>query len=117
MPPPENAIATADVELSAAVAAFKQSFLDHLFGALGRSLAHATRNDKYLALALAVRERVFETGAQTLETYRTARKVAYLSAEYLPGPHLANNLLSLGSTEIARTAMHELSLDYDDLLA
>ena len=45
------------------VAAIKQSFLDHLFGALGRSLDAATRNDKYLALALAVRERVFETGS------------------------------------------------------
>ena len=26
-------------------------------------------------------------------------RVGYLSAEYLPGPHLANNLLSLGITE------------------
>jgi glycogen phosphorylase len=27
------------------------------------------------------------------------RRVAYLSAEFLPGPHLANNLLNLGITE------------------
>ena len=31
-----------------------------------------------------------------------ARRVAYLSAEFLPGPHLANNLLNLGITERRR---------------
>jgi starch phosphorylase len=98
------------------VADIKQSFLDNLFGALGRSLAAATRNDKYLALALTVRERVFHVGGETLEAYRSSRAVAYLSAEYLPGPHLANNLLSLGITEDARAAMSELGVDFSDLI-
>ena len=99
------------------VADIKQSFLDHLFGALGRSLEAATRNDQYLALALTVRERVFETAELTLEAYRRSRAVAYLSAEYLPGPHLANNLLSLGLTDHAQTAMKELGLDFYGILA
>ena len=99
------------------VAEIKQSFHDHLFGALGRSLDAATRNDKYLALALTIRERLFEVGEQTLEAYRHLRAVAYFSAEYLPGPHLGNNLLSLGMTDQARTAMDELGIDFDDILA
>ena len=42
-----------------------------------------------------------ERGTRTMENYyaHDASTVAYLSAEYLPGPHLANNLLSLGITE------------------
>jgi len=38
-----------------------------------------------------------------METYaeQDARLVAYLSAEFLPGPHLANNLLNLGILEPA----------------
>src|SRR5512139_585955 len=82
------------------VADLKQSFLDNLFCALGRLPMAATRNDAYTALALTVRDRVFQQGVRTLRTYaeHNARVVAYLSAEFLPGPHLANNLLSLGIT-------------------
>ena len=96
----------------------KQSFLDNLRCGLGRSLERATRRDAYTALALTVRDRVFERGVQTLERYaeEDGRVVAYLSAEFLPGPHMANNLLSLGLTDVARQAMSELGLDFDDLL-
>ena len=49
-------------------------------------------------------------GVRTLEPmpHQDARVVAYLSAEFLPGPHLANNLLNLGLTESTRQAMTEL---------
>jgi starch phosphorylase len=42
--------------------------------------------------------------------------VCYLSAEYLLGPHLGNNLLNLGVLQEARQAMEELGLDFDGLL-
>jgi hypothetical protein len=45
-----------------------------------------------------------------------ARRVAYLSAEFLLGPHLANNLLNLGITEAAREAMSGLGYDLDEIL-
>jgi len=100
------------------VADLKRSFLDNLFCGLGRMPAVATRNDAYTALALTVRDRVFMQGVRTLEAYagRNARVVAYLSAEFLPGPHLANNLLNLGITDQARQAMSELGLDIDSLV-
>jgi len=100
------------------VADLKQSFLDHLFCGLGRVPTAATRNDAYNALALAVRDRVLCQGVRTLETYheRDARVVAYLSAEFLPGPHLANNLLNLGILEQTRQAIAEVGLNLDDLL-
>jgi starch phosphorylase len=44
------------------------------------------------------------------------RAVAYLSAEFLPGPHLANNLLNLGITAETRQAMGELGLNLDELI-
>ena len=47
----------------------------------------------------------------------TRAVVAYLSAEFLPGPHLANNLLNLGITEAAREAMRGLGYDLDEILA
>src|SRR5512140_1155064 len=107
-----------DVRTGSSVADLKQSFLDNLFCGLGRVPMAATRNDAYTALALTVRDRVFKQGVRTMETYaeQDARVVAYLSAEFLPGPHLANNLLSLGLTEPAREAMSQLGLDLDELI-
>ncbi len=96
----------------------KQSFLDSLLCGLGRVPAAATRNDLYTAVALAVRDRVLMRGVRTLETFarQDARAVAYLSAEFLPGPHLANNLLNLGIAEEARRALKELGHDLDELI-
>ena len=96
----------------------KQSFLDNLFYGIGRVPSVATRNDLYTALALTVRDRVFRHGIHTIETHeeQQARRVAYLSAEYLPGPHLGLNLLNLGITEQARQALSQLGYDLDDLI-
>jgi starch phosphorylase len=100
------------------VADLKQSFLDNLLCALGRVPMAATRHDLYVALALTVRDRLLRQSVHTLERYaeRDARVVAYLSAEFLPGPHLANNLLNLGLVEPNRQALAELDIDLDDLI-
>jgi glycogen phosphorylase len=96
----------------------KQSFLDNLFYAMNRVPAVATKNDLYTALALTVRDRVFRSSVHTIETYgeHKPRVVAYLSAEFLPGPHLGNNLLSLGITAQTRQALSEVGYDLDELL-
>src|SRR5690348_2040548 len=97
----------------------QQAFRDNLRHALGRSEQVATKHDLYFALALTVRDRVLQRTVESLETYGGAnvRRVAYLSAEYLPGPHLANNLLNLGITEATRQAMQMLGHDLDELIA
>jgi glycogen phosphorylase len=96
----------------------KQSFIDNLFYGMGRVPAVATRNDLYTALALTVRDRVLRRGVNTLESHgeQQPRRVAYLSAEYLPGPHLGLNLLNLGITEQTQQAVSQLGYDLDDLL-
>ncbi len=78
----------------------------------------ATPNDIYTALALTVRDRVHKQGVRTTEALveQEARVVAYLSAEFLPGPHLANNLLNLGIMEEARQALSEFGLDLDQVM-
>ena len=99
-------------------AAIKQGFVEHLLVGMGRAPAVATRHDAYVALALTVRDRMLRRCVQTIETAAEsqARIVCYLSAEFLPGPHLANNLLNLGIMEAARQALTELGLDLEALL-
>src|SRR5439155_24964413 len=86
---------------------------------LGRIERYATKHDLYVALALTVRDRLFQRAVESMQTYggADARRVAYLSAEYLPGPHLANNLLNLGITEVTREALRELGYDLDEIVA
>jgi len=102
----------------ASVADLKRSFRDNLLCGLGRIPRVATLNDKYTALALSVRDRVLKQGVETMETYaqKDVRVVAYLSAEFLPGPHLENNLLNLGIVEPTRQAMAELGLSLAELV-
>jgi glycogen phosphorylase len=106
------------VRTGLSVADLKQSFLDNLFCGLGRVPAVATPNDAYMALAFTVRDRVLKQGVRTLEAYARGdvRAVAYLSAEFLPGPHLATNLLNLGITDTVRQALAELGVSLDTLI-
>jgi starch phosphorylase len=99
-------------------AALEQCLVDNLLCAVGRPPSVASLQDLYQALALTIRDRVLCLGVQTLDAHarRDARAVAYLSAEFLPGPHLANHLLSLGLSEAAREATARLGLDLDEII-
>jgi starch phosphorylase len=101
-----------------AVEALKHAYRRKLYNLLGRFPAVATRNDKYLALSYAVRDRLMQRAIATGQTYyaEQSRTVCYLSAEFLLGPHLGNALLALGITEDARRAMEEMGEELDDLL-
>jgi starch phosphorylase len=92
---------------------------DHLFHTRGTLPEHATRNDWYLAFAYAVRDRLIERWIATARTLmqRDVRVVAYFSAEFLVGPHLANNVLNLGIESEMREAARLLGLDFDQLVA
>jgi starch phosphorylase len=107
-----------DVRHGTSIKAFQRAFTDSLLYAVGRFPAVATANDRYLALSHAVRNRLFRQWMATGETYRLrrSRTVCYLSAEFLLGPQLGSNLLSLGLHEEARAAMTELGFDFDALL-
>ncbi len=104
---------------SASKEAFKRAFLDNLFYIQGKFPALATKLDYYQALAYAVRDRMLQRWISTAAAYTTqgSRTVAYLSAEFLMGPHLGNNLLNLGIYDEVRQAIAELGLDFDELLA
>jgi starch phosphorylase len=117
-PPKLPDLSPADPRTGRSQEDIKQSFLDNLFYGMGRAPMGATRNDLYTALALTIRDRVLKQGVETLETYahKDARMVAYMSAEFLPGPHLANNLLNLGMTEPVREALAQLDIDLEYML-
>lgn len=98
--------------------ALRRSFIDRLFYSQAKFPRLATQLDYYFALSYAVRDRLLQRWISTASTYTQngCRTVAYLSAEFLLGPHLGNNLLNLGIVDEARAAMSELGLDLDELV-
>ena len=96
----------------------RRAIEDHIRYTLGRPFQLLEPQHYYHALSLAVRDRMQKNWTATTQTYvDLSRKVAvYLSAEFLLGPHLGNNLLNLGLEEEARAALAELGQDYDAVL-
>lgn len=96
----------------------KRAFLDNLFYIQAKFPKIATKNDYYMALAYTVRDRLLNRWLNTTQTYqeKAPRRVVYLSAEFLMGPHLGNNLINLGLYDAVKQAMEELGLNLTDLL-
>ncbi len=80
-----------------------------LFYYIGKIPMSATAQDIYQAMALTVRQRLLHRWINTSMHYvkEKARVVCYFSAEYLPGPHLGNNLVNLGVFEMLKSAFQE----------
>jgi len=91
----------------------KTSILNHLKYTLARDTTTATSRDWWLSTCMAIRDRILERMIATQETHykEDARRVYYLSLEYLMGRLLNNNLFNTGLAEQAEEALNELGLD------
>ena len=106
------------IRTSLSIEAMKRAYYDNLFYVLGRFPDVATDHDSYMAAAYTVRDRILERWIKTAQTckHARARTVCYLSAEYLLGPHLENNLINLGIADKAVVLAEELGLDAGKIL-
>lgn len=102
--------------------AIEHDFINNLMYLQGVTLENASRNDLYMALSYTVRDRIFNSWFKELQVFHDSYKdpdfkvVSYLSAEFLPGPHLGNNMVCLGIVDATREAMKHLNIDLDYLL-
>jgi starch phosphorylase len=112
---PSASVGAAEIDRQA----IERTFLDKLFYVQGKFPRLATETDYYLALAYTVRDLMLHRWVSTAAIYTAtkARTVAYLSAEYLIGPHLGNNLINLGIYDDVKAAIEALGLDFEALLA
>ena len=99
--------------------ALQRAITDHIRYSIGRPAATLRPEHYYRALALAVRDRMQDRRmASTQTSLDLGRKVTcYLSAEFLMGPQLGNNLLNLRMEHAARTALAGMGQDLDEVLA
>ena len=108
---------TGDHRVEMTVDGLKEDFEWHLRYTLGKGSIRATRRDEYTAFASAVRARVVERWITTQERYHreNARRVYYLSLEFLMGRLLGNNVINLKADKICREALGRHGIDWNSL--
>ena len=93
----------------------KNSIVTKLRNNFGCDLSEATPEQQYIALAETVRDEVMSRRAASHGERKRqgAKKVYYLSAEFLVGRALHNNIVNLVNEENYMTALRELGIDRD----
>ena len=100
------------------VDSLRRAFADHLQFAQAKDEHTATALDRFFAVAYTVRDRMMRRWIQTQQAYykSDAKRVYYLSLEFLLGRALENNLLNLGLLEPMREALSTLGLELSELV-
>ncbi|GAB6043243.1 glycogen/starch/alpha-glucan phosphorylase [Endothiovibrio diazotrophicus] len=95
----------------------KSSLSNRLVYTVGKDPLTATDRDWFHAAAYTVRDRLIERWMETMRTYyrHDAKRVYYLSLEFLMGRTLSNSLYNLGIHEDFNAALEEIGLDLGQL--
>jgi glycogen phosphorylase len=95
----------------------KREILRHIRFSLGNDPERPDKYTCFMGLAYVVRDRLIDHWIKTQQSlYDTlAKRVYFLSMEFLPGRFLKNYLISLNLTEEARGALQTMGFDLDEL--
>ncbi len=96
----------------------KELIIDHLRYTLAKDRYSATKRDLFHAIAYTIKDHMVGKWIQTQQQYydADAKRVYYLSMEFLIGRTLENSLVNLGLLENCRKAIHDLGFDLDLLM-
>ena len=96
----------------------KRAFAYNIFYKQGVTTQTARINDYYLAVAYTLRDRMQHLFINSVEALleKESKIVCYLSAEFLMGPHLHNNLVNLGLYDEFAQAADESGLNLKDII-
>ncbi|HOE83928.1 MAG TPA: glycogen/starch/alpha-glucan phosphorylase [Sphaerochaeta sp.] len=94
-----------------------QDFAEHLKYSQDADIYHRTDHARYTALALAIKDRIIHQWNKSRKTQRSsgAKRVYYLSLEFLMGRTLTNNVINLGIEGEVREALNSLGYTYEEL--
>ena len=95
-----------------------EAFAHRMMYSVAQDQYTARDYDVYQALARAVRDRLMERWFRTQNTYYRcdAKRVYYLSLEFLMGRSLLNNILNLGAEDPYTKAMEQIGFRLEDIV-
>ena len=88
----------------------------HIQAIAGREVAHASVRDVWQATARTVVDLIAARWDQSTKVYSQGRRQHYLSAEFLVGRSLSNNLVNLGIYDAMKAALASLGKDLSVVL-
>ena len=89
-----------------------------LIHALGRTISEASNDEVYKAAAECIKEDIMTSWAKSRKRVQEqgAKKLYYMSAEFLMGRAFSNNLINLGLYETYQAAFKEMEIDFDEVI-
>lgn len=81
----------------------------------GKKIDKASDSEIFNALSLTLMEKIVDNWNETLDTYEEGKQAYYLSAEYLMGRALGNNLINLGIYDEVKETLSELNIDINKI--
>jgi len=97
---------------------FSMLFLDKLEVVRGLTIDAATVDDCYIALSSLIRDQIMKQRTRSnARIYKQDKKkqIYYFSLEFLLGPMLERNIMSLGLKEVCEKALTDLGLDPQEI--
>ncbi len=92
-------------------------FAGHLKYTLSKDRYTSTQHDRYVALAMTVRDRLIERWIKTQQKHHdvNAKRVYYLSLEFLMGRAMGNNVINMKLEDSVRSALNDMGYTWEDL--
>jgi glycogen phosphorylase len=103
--------------VNAKTRSLRDAISKRLIYTVGKDATVASKRDWLFALSTAVRDQLIERWMDTTRRsyQQDAKRIYYLSMEFLPGRTLSNALIALGLHDTCSEALRELGLDLDEL--
>ena len=97
---------------------FRERFENNLYYHIGQAVQTASLTDGYMALAYSVRDYLVDRWRKTVNTYyeTNPKFIYYLSAEYLLGRQLAQNMLYTDTKELAKEALSDFNSNFEEVI-
>ncbi len=92
-------------------------FAEHLKYSQGVDRYSSIPHDRFMALAHTVRDRIMHQWMKTKQLHheKNAKRVYYLSLEFLMGRAMGNNVINMGLEKEVKAAMEEMGYTYEEL--
>jgi starch phosphorylase len=117
MQSPTNPAPAHKPTLTDTVEAIEEAICHHVHYSLGKAWQNLSQRDLFVAVALAVRDRMVDKMFETAARYRKAdaKRLYYLSMEFLIGRLLGTNMQNLGLLEVCQEALLRMGVDLEEL--
>lgn len=107
-----------EIELDVVVKRMAQQIKHYLITLLGKTDGEASDEEFYRALSWVLREEVMVNWTATTHTHlqKRAKKVYYLSLEWLPGRLFVNNVTNISSVDLVKRLLKHMNREYQRVI-